>query len=234
MNTIFIGWDPNESEAYKVAQFSITSRTTEPARIYPLGLQDCGHILKRPIEHKDGKLWCPISEAPMATEFAITRFTVPFLKSKGWALFVDCDIICETDINELFAAADDKYALMCVQHSHESGPDTKMNGQIQTYYKRKNWSSVMLWNCGHPAHERLTKHDLNTWPGRELHAFKWLWDYEIGALHPRWNKLVGVQEISSDPGILHYTLGGPWLPNWKPNLLDEIWLAERKSMNGQR
>lgn len=162
----------------------------------------------------------------MATEFAISRFCVPFLQKSGWALFVDCDIVCLDDIENLFALADPQYAVMVVKHNQESGAVTKMDGQVQTYYSRKNWSSVMLFNCGHPSHQNLTLEALNTWPGRDLHAFKWLKDDEIGALPTEWNWLVGVQEQPHKPKIAHFTLGGPWLKNWKPQLFDSIWNAQ--------
>jgi len=172
----------------------------------------------------------------MATEFAISRFCVPFLQETGWALFVDCDIVCLDDIGKLFAEADERYAVMVVKHLHEPLEVTKMDGQIQTGYPRKNWSSVMLWNCSHEANLRLTKERLNRWPGRDLHAFKWLEDEQIGDLRPVWNFLVGVDEPLVDtpegifhrqPKILHYTNGGPWLPNWQGGPYDKEWLREQ-------
>lgn len=162
----------------------------------------------------------------MATEFAISRFCVPFLQHNGWALFVDCDIVCLADIRELFALADDRYAVMVVKHKQESGPETKMDGQAQTYYSRKNWSSVMLFNCGHPSHERLSQEDLNTWPGRDLHAFNWLEDEVIGELPAEWNWLVNVEPDMERPKIAHFTLGGPWIKDWKETHWDGIWLDE--------
>jgi lipopolysaccharide biosynthesis glycosyltransferase len=169
----------------------------------------------------------------MATEFAISRFTVPFLARKGWALFLDCDVICLEDINNLFALADPKYAIMCVKHNQESGAATKMDGQVQLFYARKNWSSVMLWNCNHPANKRFKKEHLNSWPGRDLHAFKWLDDSEIGELPQKWNWLVHVTPGKPKlEGIWHYTLGGPWFPNWpavdSPNskMFDDVWRKE--------
>lgn len=179
----------------------------------------------------------------MATEFAVSRFCVPFLAKSGWALFVDSDIVCQADILELFQLAADpdsqKHAIMVVKHQQAKGPAIKMDGQLQTFYARKNWSSVVLWNCDHPAHKALTRAALNEWPGRDLHAFKWLKDEDIGELAPRWNQLVGVETTvrfggrefpqefpSSLPGILHFTLGGPWLPDWKGGPLDDVWLRE--------
>lgn len=223
---IYIGYDPREHAAYDVARHSIITRT-DPRLLHviPLELESLKSILTRPIEMRDGKMWCPISEAPMATEFAISRFCIPLLQSKGLALFVDCDILCLADVAELFALADERYAVMVVKHNQNSGPDTKMDGQAQTYYPRKNWSSVVLWNCAHPANRALTKEVLNSWPGRDLHAFKWLSDDLIGELPQEWNTLVGISNVA-EPKILHYTSGGPWLKDWKGGPLDDKWTQE--------
>jgi len=228
---IYIGYDKREDAAYRVCKHSILSRTDSDVTIIPLELKNITSIFNRPIEQKDGKLWCPISQAPMATEFAISRFAIPFLEDKGWHLFMDCDMLCTTDIQELFDLADDRYAVMVVKHKQESGSDTKMDGQVQTYYNRKNWSSVVLWNCGHPAHKRLTLENLNQWPGRDLHAFKWLEDYEIGELPKEWNYLVGVNERQENPKIIHLTLGGPWFEGWGIKYPeDELWVEEYKNI----
>lgn len=229
-NAVYIGWDQREHEAYRVAKRSILRRSPG-ASCVPLKLDGLKGYLNRPMERRDGKLWCPISQAPMATEFAISRFCVPFLfKNHGWALFVDCDIVCLADIAELFALADDRYAVMCVKHEQKDGAQTKMDGQVQLFYARKNWSSVVLWNCDHPAHERFTIEHLNTWPGRDMHAFKWLSDEEIGELPPEWNYLVDVNPRPDHITIAHFTLGGPWFKDWKGGSCDDIWLAEQKSL----
>lgn len=162
----------------------------------------------------------------MSTEFAISRFCVPFLQEHGWALFTDCDIVCWSDINELFAWADPKYAVMVVKQKGglQSLTSVKMDRQVNLYYDRKNWSSVVLWNCEHPANKGLTLLRLNQWPGRDLHAFKWLKEEEIGELPQEWNWLVNV--TPGEPkreGIWHYTLGGPWFPDWVPRRYDKEW-----------
>jgi len=147
---------------------------------------------------------------------------------EGWALFCDCDVLCWEDIGNLFALADPAYAVMVVKHKQETGDKVKMDGQIQTYYARKNWSSVILYNCAHPAHATLTLPRLNGWPGRDLHAFKWLSDEEIGELPLKWNWLVNVTEGMAVPeGMWHYTLGGPWIKGWEPKPYDAAWRAEK-------
>jgi len=226
---IYMGYDSREKAAYDVARASILRRTDpKQSQIIPLELggELLNPILTRPIARREHKLWCPISQAPMATEFAISRFAVPFLCRKGWALFVDCDVVCLADIRELFALADARYAVQVVKHQHEPVEQTKMDGQVQTTYARKNWSSVVLWNCEHEANKRLTLEELNTWPGRDLHAFKWLRDDEIGDLPQEWNHLVGVSPASETMKLAHFTLGGPWLPGWSGGPLDDVWNAE--------
>lgn len=232
---IYIGWDSREIAAWDVARHSFRSRISSPIRVLPLKLSSLSHILTRPIERVDGKMWCPISQAPMSTEFAISRFCVPHLQREGWALGVDCDVVCLADVQELFDLADERYAVMVVKHKQETGSDTKMDGQKQVYYNRKNWSSVILWNCSHPANRNLTLEALNTWPGRDLHAFRWLDDSQIGELPPEWNVLAGINDIAdiSSVKLLHFTLGGPWLPNWKGSKLDDVWLSERQRMFNQ-
>jgi hypothetical protein len=238
---IYMGYDPREKVAYDVARHSIFkhSGAVKLVQVFPVALDNpqVAEFVKRPVETRDGKLWCPISNAPMATEFACSRFVVPWLaRHKGFAVFMDCDVLLRADVAELFALADPQYAVQVVKHKQESGPDVKMDGQVQTYYGRKNWSSVVLWNCDHPSHANFTLDDLNTRPGRWLHAFSWLKDEEIGELPHEWNYLVGVDppEDSGSAKLLHYTLGGPWFPNWKESYGDEAWLAERKLIGDVR
>ncbi|KAL4196273.1 hypothetical protein AMTRI_Chr04g245330 [Amborella trichopoda] len=51
------------------------------------------------------------------------------------------------DIKELTSLIDDKYAIMCVKHEYTQKESTKMDGIVQTVYPRKNWSSIVLYNC---------------------------------------------------------------------------------------
>lgn len=228
MRQIYLGFDSRETRAYDVAAASIASRASNQVAISPIRLDvmERGGRMWRRTERdgiQPGSLWDTVSDAPMSTEFALTRFLVPMLQHHGWALFADSDVVCLADIEELFALADDRYAVMCVKHEHTPVETWKMDGQAQTTYVRKNWSSVVLWNCSHRAHRRLDVIMINTWPGDLLHRFAWLRDKEIGALPPEWNWLVGVQPKPANPKIAHFTLGGPWFRDWKPAEHDEIW-----------
>ena len=97
-------------------------------------------------------------DALASTEFTFTRFLIPTITEyNGWALFIDCDFVALEDVAKLFAQANDKYAVMCAQHDYTPKEGVKMDGQQQTSYPRKNWSSMMLVNCGHPSNARLTQ-----------------------------------------------------------------------------
>lgn len=221
---IYLGFDAREQQGYRVAVESLSRHTSAPLVITPLNaarLADNG-ILRRPTDLR-GQRYDIISNAPAATEFAISRFTVPFLAQEGWALFADCDIVVMDDIAKLFALADPNYAVMCVKHDFDGLTGTKMDGQTQSPYPRKLWSSVMLWNCDHPANKRLSLTDVNERPGRDLHSLYWLNDNEIGALPGEWNWLVGLEPRPALPGIAHFTLGTPDLAGVTPLEEHVIW-----------
>jgi hypothetical protein len=122
---------------------------------------------------------------------------------------------------------------MAVKHDHQPVDTLKMDGQAQTVYPRKNWSSLVLWNCGHPAHNGLTLERINGLPGRDLHRFCWLNDDEIGELPLEWNWLEGSSDPVSPIRMIHYTRGGPWMSNWRGVQYADLWLRERSSMLGR-
>ena len=218
---VFVGYDTREDIAYQVCKHSIETKS-KLADVRPLKqqeLRDAGWYT-RPID----KL--------ASTEFTFTRFLIPELTNfEGWAVFMDCDMILTTDIKELFDQADPKYAVMCVHHDYKVEEGFKMDGQKQTIYPRKNWSSVMLFNCGHPSNKILTQDMVNDTElnGAYFHRFSWLKDEEIGELDHTWNYLVGVYKDLDKPKLIHYTEGGPWFENyrncdfhaeWKKELFD--------------
>jgi len=219
---LFIGYDAREQRAYDVAVKTLGEYSTlSPTPLASDRLASCG-LLRRAMDRR-GSMYDIPSNAPCATEFAISRFLTPLLAQSGWALFVDCDVVFMADPRELMQYADPSKAVLVVQHV-QMGGGLKMDGQVQTHYARKNWSSVMLFNCDHPANRRLSLQDINERPGRDLHAFYWLADAEIGALPAEWNWLVNVNEKPERPKIAHFTLGGPWLPDWRGADHDELWL----------
>lgn len=227
---VFIGWDAREAAVADICRHSILRRT-DPAsvRVDYIKLADltAAGRYRRPTERRGGQLWDTISDAPMSTEFAISRFFTPLLAKTDWAVFCDCDFLWRVDIRALLALADPRYAVMCVHHVHVPPETTKMDAQMQTRYARKNWSSMMLFNTRHPANAALDETLINTVPGRELHRFCWLEDDEIGALPTTWNWLEGTSDPAIDPNVVHYTRGGPWFEAWRDVRHADLWLAEK-------
>lgn len=226
---VYIGADRREQAAYDVAERSLLRYSPHS---YPTALRldrlAASGLLRRPTDTR-GNIYDLPSNAPCSTEFAISRFLAPILSQSGWCLFTDCDVVFMADVDELFALADPTKAVMVVKHE-QSGNGLKMDGQVQTQYARKNWSSVMLINCEHPANRRLSLQDVNERPGRDLHAFYWLHDSEIGELPARWNWLVGYQPMPEEPAIAHFTLGTPDMVADAPHA--EIWWDVHKRIGG--
>lgn len=240
MLEIVAGYEPREAIGYAVCAFSAMRRTLKPIRFMPLienPLRFAG-LYRRPHEERGGQLWCPISQAPMATTFANSRFLVPWLGTKQWALFCDfSDMLFLADPGELLALADDQFAVQVVKRKHEPIEKVKMDGQQQTVYLRKNWSSVVLWNLRHEAHARLTLEMVNELPGRDLHAFCWLKDEEIGELPLEWNHLVGTDYDPNHlekPKLLHFTEGLPIMKGYEHGPWSEVWRSELSLMNATR
>jgi hypothetical protein len=226
--SIWIGFDPREADAFAVARNSIYRHLLLPVPVYGLVLSELREmgLYTRAMSRKDGRLWDDISDAPMSTEFACSRFLVPRMAGSGWALFLDADMLVRTDLWPLFQSADPKFAVMVVKHNHQPPEGVKMDGQLQTRYARKNWSSVMLFNCDHPANQRLTVELINTLPGRDLHRFFWLNDDEIGELPPEYNYLVGHTENVEEPKIVHFTDGTPSMPGYEDCAYADEWRRE--------
>lgn len=209
---IFIGYDGRSPDAFRVCEASLRKHASRPIEVRRLDLEELrsSGLYQREHEMRDGRLWDVRSSEPMSTEFAITRFLVPYLAGyKDWALYIDCDFLWRADVAELFALASKPYALMCVKHQYLAQLGEKMNGQINVAYPRKNWSSLMLFNCAHDGNRRLTPAVVNTWHRRELHAFQWLYDWQIGSLPFEWNWL------DLAPKAVHFTAGTPDLAGYE-------------------
>lgn len=213
---IFIGWDSREEDAYKVCVHTIKKHASKDVEIIPL---------KRDELIKDG-LYTRDEGGNVSTEFAYTRFFTPYLAGyKGWALFIDCDFLFTRDVAELFSLAEPQYAVMCVQHDYTPSAAIKMDGQKQVAYPRKNWSSCVLWNCGHPANTIITPDIVNTETGAFLHRFQWLSDNLIGELPLEWNWLEGEYEKPDEiPAVIHYTNGGAWFKECQDVDYAQEWL----------
>lgn len=215
---IYIGWDPREAAAFAVARQSCRRHLTRPIPIQGLvldGLISRG-LYKRPMERRPSAadkpvMWDVISDAPQSTEHANSRFLLPFIARHGWALFCDGDMLFRSNVGRMFDRLDGNRAVYCVKHRYDPPAGVKMDGQSQTRYSRKNWSSFLVFNCDHPSNACLKNSTdmANTLPGRDLHRLCWLKDDEIGELDPSWNFLVGHSDPSINPNVVHFTEGCP-------------------------
>ena len=234
--TVFVGYDGREKVAYEVLKFSIEKNTHADVKIIPLYHKELRRqgFFQRPwlTDALTGNTTDLIDGRPFSTEFSHTRFLIPeLMKFKGWALFMDCDMIFnKSDIKEVFDFCDESKAIVCVQHRQQVRTSQKMDGATQTQYPRKNWSSFMLINCAHPANRKLTKDVVNTASGGWLHALSWLEDRHIGALPDYYNWIEGSSRAQEFPRVIHYTEGGPWFCGKKNVLYADKWDELYKSL----
>jgi hypothetical protein len=223
---IYIGWDRREPEAYEVAKFSLERRASVPVSVVPIKLDE---LRTRGLYRREAD--------PLAsTEFTYSRFLTPALAGyEGWALFCDCDFLWLGDVAGLWAYTKVPKAVYCVQHDYRPKESVKMDGAVQTTYPRKNWSSLMLFNCAHPSAQKLTPEVVNRETGAYLHRMQWVDDGDIGALPVEWNWLEGWNEkpAQGTPKAVHFTRGGPWFENWKNVDYGDLWRAEHAALTRQ-
>lgn len=234
-HNIYIGWDAREDVAYQVCKNTIMRRTSN-YEVIPLKHKD---LRKKGVFYRpwmtgayDGNRYDLVDMKPFSTEFSHTRFLVPFLNDyKGWALFMDCDMIFISNPKKLFDLIDNKYACMVVKHRHNPSEKIKMDGEPQAKYFRKNWSSFVLWNCAHPKNKWLNVENVNKATGTDLHGFTWLEENDIGALPDTYNWIEKFSPVinkyqQKKPDVVHYTLGGPWFPDKQDVAYADLWREE--------
>jgi len=218
MIPIFVGYDSNETTAYHVCTNSIIRQCSRPISITPLAL---GTLNNYNEVHTDG-----------SSEFAYTRFLVPVLMNyTGWAIFIDGDMILNDDIVNLWKLKDNDKAVMVVQHNYKTCSEVKYLNFANKNYPRKNWSSVVLWNCAHPANRVLTTEFVQNSAGSVLHRFTWLDDALIGELPATWNWLADEYGTNPDAKLIHYTLGTPCFDKFKNTPMSEYWHREHQLTN---
>lgn len=224
----FIGYDPRDDLASKVAIRSMRKHTKADVEVIPLR----DHELRRlgiywrayevrengqMIDRRDGK--------PFSTQFSFSRFCAAELARRmnitDPVLFTDADVMFRADIKELFAHWDSRKCAMCVQHDHKPKEETKFDGLEQTRYFRKNWSSVMLISPKRST--RLDCYAVNNWTGAQLHALLWADDRDIGKLPSEWNHLVGYSKPSPKAKLVHFTLGTPDMPGREADEFAKEW-----------
>lgn len=220
---VFIGFDKLESVAWHTMAHSILRQSSRPVAIIPVNLSNFAGFFERPRDPKQ------------SNEFSFSRFLVPYLCDfRGYGIYFDCDMMVRTDIAEIFHAVEQNpgKALYVVKHDYEPRNDSKFLNTVQHKYPRKNWSSVVLWNCSHEANKGLTPEYIKAAPAMNLHRFTWIVDDQIGDLDIRWNWLVGeYDEPPPDVKNVHWTIGGPYFVEYQDVDFSEEWFKESARMS---
>jgi lipopolysaccharide biosynthesis glycosyltransferase len=211
---IFVGYDPREAVAYHVCVNSIVRQASQPVAIVPLALNLFTDYTET---HTDG-----------SNHFIYSRFLVPHLMDyAGHAIFIDGDMIVRGDIVELWNLRDYTKDVQVVKHNYQTRMTKKYLGSKNENYPRKNWSSVILWNCQNPANKKLTPQFVEKATGAELHRFTWIPDDRIGALPVEWNWLPDEFGPNANAKLLHYTLGAPCFHEFATTPQADEWHRER-------
>jgi lipopolysaccharide biosynthesis glycosyltransferase len=211
---IFVGYDPREAIAYHVCVNSIIRHASQPVAIMPVALN-----LFQDYEETQGD---------NSNHFVYTRFLVPHLMSySDWAIFIDGDMVLRDDIVKLWSLREYDKDVMVVKHDYKTRMTEKYMGAKNEDYPRKNWSSVILWNCSSWPNRRLTPEFVQNQPGSYLHRFAWLEDARIGELPREWNWLPDELGANPEAKLLHYTLGTPCFHEFADTPQAEEWHRER-------
>jgi len=209
---LFCGFDRREAMGYAVFCHSVIKRSSVPVSFVPL---------------------CSMGLPEGTNNFTVSRFLVPWLAGfQGWAIFCDAaDMLMQGDIAELYALRDERYAVQVVQHpDYKTRHSTKYRGTSMecpnSNYPRKNWASVVLFQCGHPDLQCLTPEYLASAP------IKWLLEFgftdAIGSLAAEWNCLV--DEGQSAGKVLHWTAGVPGFEAYRDAPFADLWHDELRDL----
>ena len=212
MVPIFVGYDPRESVAYHTFCNSVIRHSSVPVSFVPLAKNLLNFDGRR-----DG-----------SNDFVYSRFLVPHMMGyQGWALYADGDMLLRTDIAELWRQRDEWKAVMVVKHDYKTKHPQKYLGNANADYERKNWSSLILWNCGHFGNRGLTPKRISERDGAYLHRFQWLEDDRIGELPKAWNHLELEYEHEPEAKLVHFTVGTPCFAEYATTPFAGEWHNER-------
>ena len=212
MLKIFVGFDGKvEPVAYHTFCQSVIEKASIPVSFTPLALNTLSDYKET---HTDG-----------SNAFIYSRFLVPYLCGfKGMALFVDGDMICRTDIAEILWEHEQDEAVKVVKHYYQTKHPIKYLGSKNEDYPKKNWSSVMLWNCSHHLNKQLTPKFVMENQGKYLHRFEWLkHEDQVGKLDAAWNWLETEYEYNPDAKLIHHTLGTPCFKDYQSTDYAQEW-----------
>jgi len=213
---LFCGYEAREALGFHVFVSSVLARASLPVRFVPLASQG-------------------LPEGSNA--FTVSRFLVPYLMGfSGRAIFADAsDMLMLGDIAELDALFDDRFAVQVVKHpTYRTRHPRKYVGTpletINTDYPRKNWASLMLINCAHPAWGDDTPEQLRALGALPCLQLSGLNDHEIGALPDCWNRLADEDHPVEGAKLLHWTAGIPGFEAYRDAPGADLWHAERRGL----
>ena len=212
MLTIFCGFDDRESLGTYVFMSSVLHRASIPVSFVPLRLRDV----------KIG-----------TNQFTLSRFLVPYLCGyKGKVVFCDAaDMICLEDVAEFRTMLDEMTtAVSVVKHNYLTKNPVKYIGtemeSPNLNYERKNWASMMLINCEHPAWKTITPQAIDTFKMLDLLQFRFLADSEIGDVPNEWNRMVDEDQPLGGAKIVHWTAGIPAFKHYHNAVGADLWRIE--------
>ena len=215
---IVVGFDQREAIAYHTFSQRVLEKSSLPVLFLPLSI----NTLKGYKETHNDK----------SNDFVYSRFLTPYLHNfEGWAIFADGDMVCQSDIKELWDLRDETKALQVVMHDYKTKFNQKYLGNTNENYPRKNWSSLILWNCSHPKHKVLTPDFISSQTGKYLHRFSWLDDEDIGELPIDWNWLAIEYPNNPEAKIIHYTLGTPCFKDYRNTEMAVTWHEVQQKVN---
>lgn len=224
---VYVGWDEKDALAYEVCAQSLQAHASIPVNVIPLKHWELRAKKLFWREHHvigDGQMLDLRDGKPCSTTFSFTRFLVPELEEfqPGRALFIDPDMLWRCDVADVIRSCKGDKAVWCVQHDHSPRESHKFNTNVvQTLYRRKNWSSLMVFNPAKCRH--LTKFRVNQDSGSHLHGMLWVHEDEIGAIPEEYNWLEGHSPMTLDPKVVHFTRGTPDMLSGLP--YEEEWRA---------
>lgn len=209
MIPIYVGYDPREAVAYSVFQHSVLTRTKANVSFTPV----CG-------DREDA-----------SNTFSKARFLIPEMNGyRGWAIWADGDMLCREDIEKLWELREPGFDVMVVKHDYRTKHPVKYLGARNEDYPCKNWSSLMLINCGNATWRRPSYKKLFEGPAGHLHRFSFLDEERIGDLPKEWNWLVSEYDHNPHAKLVHWTIGLPCWREYANSDYSDEWRAEVKAM----
>lgn len=207
---VFVGYDPREAVGYSVFCHSVLTRTRAQVSFTPVRG-----------ERRDG-----------STDFTYSRFDVAAMCGyRGRAVWADGDMLCRSDIAELVDLLPLGADVAVVQHEYLTKHRVKFLGARNDDYPCKNWSSLMVIECGQSSWRNLTDEDKRKYGGTGLHRFAFMPAERVAKLPQEWNHLVGEYDPNPAAKLAHFTIGLPcWAPYDTWEFADE-WRAEHAAMN---